>query len=768
MTYGGAYGLISTLTDALGHTSTLSYDAKGNLVSATDPLGKSAAFTYNAAGQLTSFTDKAQNTTRFTYDGGDLVSVTDALGRASTRFVDDAGRVLSITNALGQVTKFEYDALNRPVRVTDPTGGTTAFTYDGNGNLLTLTDARGNVTAYTYDNMDRVATRKDALLRTESYQYDLAGNLTKVTDRRGKVTTYAYDALNRQTFTGFGAVIPTKGTATYESTVTLAYDGGDRLTRVDDTASGTITLGYDDLDRLVSEATPQGSVAYAYDAARRRTGMTVAGQQPVAYGYDNANRLTSLTQGASVVNFTYDDANRPASLRLPNNMLVEYAYDRASQLTGLTYKKDGAVVGDLSYEYDNAGRRVRVGGTFARASAPLAFTSASYNANNQLTQRGASSFTYDANGNLTGDGANTYTWDARNRLSGISGSLSATFLYDSFGRRVRRSVGGVATDYLYDGHNAVQELSGTTPVANMLTGGTDEVFARTDSAGRRAVLADGLGSTLALADDAGALRTQYTYDPFGATAPAGDGSANASQFTGRENDGTGLYYYRARYYSPALQRFLSEDPIGFGGGDTNLYAYVGNSPTNMTDSSGMFWDTLLDIGFIGYDLYKLFTGGRKDLGDNAANLGLDVLGAALPFVTGLGAARRGLSSADELSDLARGTYKELSDAGLKDAHHIIQDAAVRDLPGYSRNSAPAVQLPGPANDLSSPHGRTRPVQRERGGGNYAAERRIGYKALRRAGVSKCEARDLIKYADDYFNGLGVGPQTPTRIPGDRH
>ena len=67
---------------------------------------------------------------------------------------------------------------------------------------------------------------------------------------------------------------------------------------------------------------------------------------------------------------------------------------------------------------------------------------------------------------------------------------------------------------------------------------------------------------------------------------SGASDVGAAQFTGRENDGTGLYYYRARYYSPSLQRFISEDPIGMGGGDLNLYAYVGNSPTNATDPNG--------------------------------------------------------------------------------------------------------------------------------------------------------------------------------------
>ncbi|HEY6252426.1 MAG TPA: RHS repeat-associated core domain-containing protein, partial [Candidatus Angelobacter sp.] len=88
-------------------------------------------------------------------------------------------------------------------------------------------------------------------------------------------------------------------------------------------------------------------------------------------------------------------------------------------------------------------------------------------------------------------------------------------------------------------------------------------------------------------DANGNLTTQYTYDPFGGTTASGAASANPNQYIGQENDLTGLYYFHARYYSPALHRFISEDPLGFGGGDVNLHAYVGGSPTNFGDPTGL-------------------------------------------------------------------------------------------------------------------------------------------------------------------------------------
>lgn len=134
----------------------------------------------------------------------------------------------------------------------------------------------------------------------------------------------------------------------------------------------------------------------------------------------------------------------------------------------------------------------------------------------------------------------------------------------------------------------IQELTGTTPQANLLPGlNLDEVFARTEGGNTRYYLTDALNSTLALTDAAGNLTTQYTFEPFGNTTQTGAANSNSYQYTGRENDGTGLMYYRARYYSPTTQRFISQDPIGFDGDDVNLYAYVGNNPIKYIDPLGL-------------------------------------------------------------------------------------------------------------------------------------------------------------------------------------
>jgi RHS repeat-associated protein len=113
------------------------------------------------------------------------------------------------------------------------------------------------------------------------------------------------------------------------------------------------------------------------------------------------------------------------------------------------------------------------------------------------------------------------------------------------------------------------------------------VHAETDSSGTNTMLADGSNSTLGLVNSSGSLATQFAYEPFGRTTFSGSGTSNLYRFTGRELDTTGLYFMRARYYNPILQRFLSPDPSGFAGGDPNIYAYVGNNPTNSTDPLGL-------------------------------------------------------------------------------------------------------------------------------------------------------------------------------------
>ncbi len=260
---------------------------------------------------------------------------------------------------------------------------------------------------------------------------------------------------------------------------------------------------------------------------------------------------------------------------------------------------NGNAVGDLEYAYDADGRVIQKTGSLASAQLPSPVSGNTFNADNEMTAFNGATLTYDADGNLTSDGTNSYLWDTRGHLSTLAGTNVAAYQYDAFGRRVQNTLNGLMTHYLYDGLNPVEEFDGSSPpnvTATTLTGlNIDEYFQRVDSSGTMSYLTDMLGSTLALADSSGALDTTYTYDPFGNVTVNG-ADTNPYQFTGRENDGTGLYYYRARYYSPTLQRFVSQDPAGFAGSGMDPYGYVANSPLVFVDPLGLYFDFNITVG----------------------------------------------------------------------------------------------------------------------------------------------------------------------------
>jgi RHS repeat-associated protein len=219
---------------------------------------------------------------------------------------------------------------------------------------------------------------------------------------------------------------------------------------------------------------------------------------------------------------------------------------------------------------------------------------ATNNAANALTSWNASALTYDANGNLKTDAVHnfTYFWNARNELVEITnpGTL-AKFTYDPFGRRISKEVIGRATVYLYDGNTVVRE-TGDVGTASTLSGlGTDEYLSRTVNGVVSYFLPDAIRSTVALTDANGTVTTQYTYEPFGATFVAGPPRANPFRFAGREDDGeTDLYYYRARYYSPHFQRFISEDPLAHRPLFVSVppaYRYALNNPLSLIDPDGL-------------------------------------------------------------------------------------------------------------------------------------------------------------------------------------
>lgn len=583
-TYESAFNRLTSSTDPLGQVTRFEHDTAGNLTAVVDPLGHRTIFTYNQFGQPLTVTDPVGNVTRLEYDAvGNLTATMNPLGERTLREYDDVSRLTRQINALGQTTTLGYDVLNRLETVLDGLAGVTRFGHDANGNLLTITDPRGSVTRHTYDAMDRLATRTDPVGATESFVHDALGNQVRHTDRKGQTATFVYDALNRRIQGSYA-----------DATVDLAYDTGGRLIQATDSTSGTLLNRFDMLDRLVAQTTDLGVLTYGYDAAGRRITMTAPAQPPVAYGYDAASHLTSITQANQLVQLQHDPAGRRTRLTLPNGVSTDYEYDAASRLTALRYRSATGPLGDLTYDYDSAGNRTTVAGSFARTLLPPPVTTATYDPANRQLKFGDLTMTYDRNGNLTSlvgpNDQSSFAWDSRNRLRELNPLMVAGegILYDPLGRRIVKTTNvGTTSRYVYDGLDVVEEQSDISSITYLRSLQMDELLVR---AGTDFYLSDALGSAIAIVGNGGTVTTSYSYSPFGLTSVAGLSPTNPFAHTGRDMTASGLYDHRARYYDPAMQRFISEDPLPphFRAlNELNAYAYAANNPLLFTDPLGM-------------------------------------------------------------------------------------------------------------------------------------------------------------------------------------
>jgi RHS repeat-associated protein len=247
-----------------------------------------------------------------------------------------------------------------------------------------------------------------------------------------------------------------------------------------------------------------------------------------------------------------------------------------------------------------------------------------------LLTDGIYNYSYDDEGNrikrteiATGK-VTEYVWDYRNRLASVLfkdalGVVTKTigYTYDGNDRRIGKKIDGAVSErYVYDGSDIALVFDGAGNQTHRYLHGTgvDTVLADETPTQVLWALADNQGTVRDLVDGNGTILNHVTYDSFGKVV----GQSNAGVefrygYTGREQDGeTGLDYYRARYYDASNGRFISEDPLGFGAGDGNLTRYVGNSPTNWNDPSGLCPAFLLPVlaalGITGTDLAVGATG----------------------------------------------------------------------------------------------------------------------------------------------------------------
>lgn len=636
-------GNIATVTDAEGNKTTLSRDAAGNIVSRTDAFGTAVAvtnsFTYDALYRLLTRTDGTGAVTKFRYDAqGNLLETENATGQIVKRSYDQSNRLIQIenpvsgitqfkydangniieqTDALNQKTAFSYDAANQLIQSTDALGQTQNFNYDVQGNVVALQNAAGQSTQFTYDILNRLTEQTNPLGLKTTFTYDNRNKLLTRTDAKGQLLTHSYDALSRRT-----------QTVTADDTLQYSYDAvGNLLTATDNDSSLSYT--YDALNRIATTQTldvgfqPALLLSNTYNAISNRIQLDDSAGGTTQFSYDLANRLTRLvTPAGDTIDENYDPAGRLQQITRPNNIISDYSYDVQGRLSSITH-----ALTSFSYGYNALGnitsitepgktrtftydalQRLITGGTVttpenysydALGNRIASHLSASHNHDmaNRLLEDDQFSYDYDDNGNLISKTAKadasvtSYRYDALNRLVGIdfADGTAADYRYDALGRRIEKDVDGTITRYIYDGADILLEYDGSNTLIARYSHGqqTDQPLSIERGGQRYFYQADYLGSIRKIVDVNGNEVNSYDYDAYGRVENRSEGVSNPFTYTGRELDGeSGLFFYRARYYDAQTGRFISEDPIGFAGGDENFYRYVGGNPVNALDSFG--------------------------------------------------------------------------------------------------------------------------------------------------------------------------------------
>lgn len=619
--------------DPAGNNTVYYFDSKGRTIGEENALGNRVVKQYDGQNHAKLVTDPRQYKTGYLYDSNlNLSKITNAVGVLNydtTYQYDDKLRLSDIFDPLLHNTHFEYDAKHHLTLTKDNLSNTTQATYNGpKGAKDTATDGRATVTSFTYDGYGNPETKKIAGHPVLTYVYDPIGRMTDLTDQVGSKTSFVYDKRNLlKTITDPGRFYTT-GFTYYDdgnlwtktdrngNTVTFTYTKSgkpesksypsgtplsftynilDQLTVMQDSI-GTTTYGYDPAGRINSVTDPHlFNVSYKYDEAGNLQELTYPGNKKVIYTYDELNRLKTVKidwlSAKPVATYIYKDKEIGLLDNLThfNSIKTTYSFDTADRLTGISIPS----VASYSFtELDGNGNRKS--GTQTEPLAPAitpGVTVYSYNTTkNRLLTAGTNSFDYDRENALKSGYGGSYVFDYEHRLTNTSG---ASFYYDGAGNRLIATRNGVTTKYIYDATgNLLAEADSNNVITRYYVYGAGLLAMVTPQDQVYNYHYNTTGSTVAITDQNQTMVNKYAYDPFGNSVNQQETITQPFKYVGQYgvmSEPNGFYYMKARYYDPQVGRFISEDPLGFDGGDVNLMAYVGSNPVNRVDPSGLFW-----------------------------------------------------------------------------------------------------------------------------------------------------------------------------------
>ena len=334
-----------SITDTLGHTSTLGYDTACRPVSVTDALGNQRSVVYDACSNPLN-----EISVELPAGGGNpqVFSVTNVY--------DTLNRCVSITDSVGNTGSWTYDSLGRCVQAVDPRGTRAFFSYDlldrrtvaigdldrdglpdftrdiattftwssSSGNLLAMTDSHTNTTSYTYDSLDRCTAITNADGTRHTFAWNARSDLGSEQDANGTVVLHTYDLNDRCISNSITAGPGVSSGTTFEQ---FQYDGLSRCTRQKDNACDGY-FAYDSLDDCLRETLNGLVTTSTYDALGNRLSLTYPGGRALVYAYDALNRCASITgSGQQLAGYTYDGPDRVSLIDYGNGTRTQIAHD---------------------------------------------------------------------------------------------------------------------------------------------------------------------------------------------------------------------------------------------------------------------------------------------------------------------------------------------------------------------------------------------------------------------------------------------------------
>ncbi len=659
-----AAGLVQDVTDPMGIVTRTEYDA----------LGRTTETIANYTGSAeTADSDVA---TQYTYDGdNNVLTVTaDEPGGAyqTTEYVygvTTSGGSAIDSNDLLVAVEYPNASTGAPSSSSEDT-----YTYNALGQVTSMTDRDGNVHQYTYDVLGRLTADAvttlgsgvDGSVRRIEYGYDALGNVSLTTSydaaSGGSIVNQVldvYTSLGQLTaeYQSVSGAVDTSTTPevqyaydattgrltsiTYPDGYVLDYNYGssgslnDSISRLDSISDDTGTLEsyvYQGLDTVVERDHPQDDVNLIIT-------LDAFGRVAVQDWYD-----TTTSSTVDYYQYGYDaDGDVLYSDNLVDAVFSElYTYNNLNELTSfergtLTSPLDaisGTPTATQSWDLDALGNftSVTTNGTTVDNTA---------NQQNEYTALGSATPTYDANGNMTTDETGQqYVYDAWNRLVAVkdsSGDVEASYSYDGLGRRVTETHSDTTTALYFSAAGQVleEQVGGVTQAHNVWSPVYVNALILRDQSSegdgtldqRLYVMQDANWNVTGLVNTSGAVVERFVYSPYGvATVLAPDWSTRESSdygwmylFQGGRYDvATGDYIFNARDYRPTTGQWMERDPLGQGAGDPNIGRFVGDSPTNATDPSGLILEWFLNPG--GAAMNMGFEMGQEQAGYNAAGV----------------------------------------------------------------------------------------------------------------------------------------------------